>query len=278
MKMLNWYRLLVTAIVLIVSQSAGAVSVNWGTLATSSINNCVLLTCTVIDSEEQGAAGMNASASTDIIEPGMWESSATSSLNDTAGTFTPTLGVKSVGLAANTLVESSASGIQGYTNLGGDRTITIDLALDIDAITNFGLVSAFAVVFMTDELELTGDSFDDAILGQGFETAAGSALLSKTAFDLNPLQQVTSFGFDVLDGEDFLIWAGLFALAGPGDTADASNTLGMTLRVGNDPIDVSTLDVASQRTSVIPLPAGVWLFLTGIVFVAGFIFRFPRHS
>lgn len=269
---------LLASLILAINFPAQAVSVSWGALATSSITECADIFCATIltESEESAGENMDADAMTELNDVNGNSSFAQSTLSGTA--FTPTLSVFAGANSDPNLVFASASGVQGYTNNGLTTTITVDLSLTANEVSAFGsptpfsfaAVNAFAVVFLdTDILEITEDSLGNAILGTGFENSAGSALLAAPVGN-PPDPQATSFSFEVLGNQNFLIWAGLQAVATSGGVADARGTLILDLRDDTNPIDLDQFSVASQSVGEIPIPAAFWLFGTALIGVVGF--------
>jgi len=280
MKASTLFKALPVVVLLAFTHSANAVSVSWGALAFSSITDCLDAFCLSLGTSSDQVADddMTASVQTDLNEAGS-RSFADATLSGSS--FTPTLSVLADSTTTNAfpnLVLASASGVQGYTNTSsGTINVIVDLNLSADHVTGFGApgplslgtVSAFAVVFLnTASLEVTEDTLGNIFLGGGFENNAGSAILNAPAGGPPPAEipdQMDSFSFDVAAGENFLIWAGLQALASSGGIGDARNTLTVDLR----DINLDNFSIASGDVAVIPLPAGVWLFLTGIGIVAG---------
>jgi hypothetical protein len=188
--------------------------------------------------------------------------------------MTPTLRALADASAGPNQVLSTASGIQAYTNLDVDRTITLNLSLSVllpftpETLANpfANAATAQVAVFLTDSITITGDDFSDIVLDPILETPIASDFLLASPF-VSLL--TTSFEFPVEAGQDFLIWAGLQTIAEDGGTIDARNTLTVDLFEGNLALGPDQLAIASEQIGVIPLPAGVWLFLTGVGLVAG---------
>lgn len=270
----NLLRVLFVAVFLSVTHSAGAATISWGALATSSIIGCDETDCTVIDNTDAEGGSTSASALT-LIDESRGISFAEATLSGgtlTPDALTPQLRVLADANSGANLITSSASGIQAYTNLDIARTITLDLLLTTG---NGGVsgspASVLATVsvfksFVAPELTFTGDTFEDLIIDPVLLTGMSAPpLFALPGFTSPP----TSFEFDVSVGEHFLILASLVAQAGDGGIADASSTLNIGLYEGNQALGPKELNIASQSMSVIPLPAGVWLFLTGVGLVAG---------
>ena len=265
-------RLLLVTVFLGFTQAASAATVSWGALATSTITSCDDLgNCDINSLEQANGGSSSASASTLIDTDPRGTSSAEATLSGSA--MTPTLRALADASAGPNQVLSTASGIQAYTNLDVDRTITLNLSLSVLPFTPTTLVNPFAnaataqvAVFLADSITITGDDFSDILLDPILQTPIASDLLLASPF-LSLLN--TSFEFDVAAGQDFLIWAGLQTIAEDGGTIDARNTLTVSLFEGNLELGPDQLAIASEQVGVIPLPAGVWLFLTGVGLVAG---------
>ena len=189
--------------------------------------------------------------------------------------MTPTLSVFADSLSDPTsdpdLVQSSASGIQAYTSTE-NRTITLDILLTTGEVSgpllSTNAVVANVVVFKPGAPELTfdGDTLEEIALDPILASAHRSAGLFATPFSSIPS---ASLEFDVVAGESFLIWALLLAQSEDGGVADASSTLSMQLFDTGSELDENDLIIASKNVGVVPLPAGVWLFLSGIGLIVG---------
>lgn len=267
----NPFRILLIVGFLSFSHGASAATVSFGTLATSGgIVNCPP-TCDVIENSAGGSGIAGAASELRLPDPvtGTVVSSAISDL-DSGAAFTPTLGVKAdntAGLAFSAV--SVAGGIQGYqnTNAVDDLLINLAISLTVNGPTGLATVGGQVAVFKTDGIEITGDGSDFGLV----EINPGDRnLIDSVVFDA---AGVDNFEFLIGPGENFLIWAGLQATAFAGGFVDASNTLSIALSVDGNPNDTSSLRIASQNVGVIPLPAGVWLFLSGIGIIAGFARR-----
>ena len=158
-------------------------------------------------------------------------------------------------------------GVQGYTYSGPAKTITLDLSLSatIDDGSE-GEAEAFAriAVIFTDQLDFFTD-FGTAV----FEAAPSGSVREISQSDLRITSSTSgnmhSLSFDVLEGDEFLIWAGLQARAWRGGEADAFSTLTMMF---DDPTGLTA--AAMPTVSAVPLPAGIWLFGTALIGLVGF--------
>jgi len=278
MKALNPFRTLLIVCFLSFGHGASAATVSWGALATGGIGSCDGSGNCDVNSAADADGGSNSASASTLLNDARGTSSASSTLS--GASLTPTLSVfadsfSGTGIPSN-LVQSSASGIQAYTNLDVARTITLDLSLTtglVEGINPLGnAVVANVAVFKpgAPELTFTGDTLEEIALDPILNSAIGAPSLLKT-----PLFSVTEakFEFDVAAGESFLIWALLVAQAEDGGIADASSTLRMNLFEGAVELGTEQLAIASRSVSAIPLPAGLWLFLSGIGIVAGFARR-----
>lgn len=260
-------RLFLIAVFIGFNNPAVAATVTFGTLATSGgIVNCPP-SCDVVENSAGGSGVSSADSEFRLPDPltGTVVSSANSNL-DPLGAFTPSLGVlvdNRGGLAfASTAI---AGGIQSFQNTSAVDDLLIDLgiALTVDGPTGLASLGGQVVVYRTDGIEITGDGSDFGLVEIDF---GDPNLIDSVVFDA---AGADNFQFLIGPGENFLIWAGLQATAFAGGYLDASNTLSITLSVNGNLNDTSSLSIASQNVGVIPLPAGAWLFLTGIGLVAG---------
>ena len=272
------FRILLLVGFLGLSHAAGAATVSWGALATSGIASCDSAGNCDVNSAADADGGSNSASASTQLGDARGNSSASATLSGVS--LTPTLSVfadsfSGTGVPSN-LVQSSASGIQAYTNLDIARRITLDLSLTtglVEGLNPLGnAVVANVAVFKPGAPELTfsGDTLEEIVLDPILATAIGAPSLLKT-----PLFSFTetTFEFDVAAGESFLIWALLVAQAEDGGIADASSTLRMNLFAGSLELGPNELDIASQQVGVIPLPAGIWLFLSAIGLLAGLSWR-----
>ena len=279
------YRFLIVAVFLGFTHSASGATISWAALAASATVECPGGLC-LITSEEAAEGGINMASATTLVDNAQGEAFAQAALTGSA--FTPTLGVRADTRGiADTLALASASGLQAYTNTGTDTTtITLALTLTTGMVSGAGadassilfpldatnVVYSLLDVYRTDALEFIGDDINTlTLISEPAEVSAPILYKTVDQENLSTSIEIT----DVAPGESFLIWAGLFAKAqGVDGFADASSTLTMELFEGLNPQDLSPIDlsqfsVASQNVGVVPLPAGVWLFLTGIGLIAG---------
>lgn len=249
---------LLLALLLCSQGSARAVTiegpVSWGTLATSATGQCNPA-CSNIDAEREAGGPQQSGVSTEL-DDAKGLSRAQAILNDAPGNYTPILRALANANAGANVVEATATGVQSYNNTGGDRTILLNLSLDAD-LSGDARSSAQVAVFLNDSLAYFRNDFGTT----AFEPETGEELIASAQLFG---QQSSDLSFFVGAGQDFLIWAGLQVSAESGGTADAFNTFTV------DIVDATGLVAASSAAiGAVPLPAGAWLFLSGIGFVAG---------
>lgn len=265
------FRYLPVAVLLAISLPAQAASVSFGTLAISGVLDCSSLPCSEI-SNIDGGSGIDPAISdfTETTGSGDVTLAEAIAVYDDAGAYTPSLGVyvdNLSGFYAGAV--ASASGIQAYSNTGIDPlSISLDIMLSIDDRQGFGsAVGGQVALFRTGAIEITGDpnDFSSVVINPGNPDLIQSVPVAAVG--------TTTLDFVVAPGEDFLIWASLSASALEGSLVDARNTLSFGLSVNGVENDISSLSIASENVGVIPLPAGVWLFLTGIGLVGSLTWR-----
>lgn len=296
----------------LLSTQGQAAIVGWGTASSSTVaTNCPSGSlCSTqnngqfIRNSETNPQVSNASSEVDIAE-GLTSGSATLD----GGNFTPLLtgyGLsRSVGgFPDNSGAFSTSIGAQGYTYTGPAQTLELDLTLtsflDETAASDSlararGRVVIFtgqdvgSVPFFTDPStylfeELPGTGLDVDIIDEQFTIGTNDipALSNPPPEKGNAEETVTVF-LDVVPNQEFLVWASLFTSAYREGEADATNTFKLEFfnqtLPGTDPADRTPLTPNSLgATSVaalnpIPLPAGIWLFLTGIGLIGGLGWR-----
>lgn len=189
---------------------------------------------------------------------------------------TPELRTYAKSEANNVGIFSHAVGAQGYTYSGPAQQINLNLRLtanifapansDTSARADVGVIFANDLPFGINTATYLGE-----IAVGDFNNP--NPIFRETLFSsVGPSTDVLSF--TVQDGDEFLVWAALDAKAvGDGAIVNALNTLTMEFRdKDNNPITDSSVLMAEAMAGVseVPLPAGVWLFLTGIGTILGF--------
>jgi hypothetical protein len=254
---------------LLFSAPASAVVTGWGAATTNSTaSNCPSNgLCTTANNGDfayanDGGAGQSSAASNETT---YGTSRAASALSGT--TFTPNLQAYAAADDDGGAF-ALAMGVQGYTYAGPAKTITLDLNLSADiADGSEGRAEAFAkvAVIFASNLDFYTD-FGTAV----FEAAPSGSVRETSQTDLRITSSSNGsfhqMSFDVVPGDEFLVWASLQANAWRGGEADAFSTLTMLF---DDPTGLSASSGGTPPVNPVPLPAGVWLFLSGIALLAG---------
>ena len=269
--------LLLLATLLSFSASVNAAVTGWGAFADIQIKNCGSV-CNPFPWDEVGGLQTSASASD---TNGTSNGFAEATLSGSGVIATPTLrgyAQSQSGIG----VLTHAVGAQGYTYGGIAQTITLDVNLDAiltdpSSNTDASAEARIAVVFANN---LPFTPFETDFGEFYFETVPAVAPLAKkdsiSVFSsIN--SGVGSLSFDVMPGDEFLIWASLDVEAvGAGAIADARNTLTMEFfDATGKVIDDSSILIAEAMADVgvVPLPAAVWLFGTALLGLVGFAKR-----
>lgn len=214
-----------------------------------------------------------------VSDGGELSTSAYTSLNNSDGngqasadlsgpTYLPILAAEGFS-GPDSRVDSGAVGMLGYTYAGAtSTTISLDIVLE-------GEVGG-----TTDEFDAWVNSNVAVILGDVdyytthyptfiFEVVPGTPGLeelgtSNLSLDLNAGQQTLmgSISFTLDPGDEFFVWAGLEAGGIRDGYGDAFSTLTMSFS-----------DDTGITPSIIPVPAAVWLFGSGLIGLIGFARR-----
>jgi hypothetical protein len=179
-------------------------------------------------------------------------------------TILPVLGAEGFS-GSNSRTNTNAVGMLGYTYSGASATtISLDIVLDgerggttnpsdawvrSDVAVILGDVNDFVTDYPTFIFEVVPGTPGLSVLGE-----------SNMSLDLNAGQQTKngSIGFTLNPGDEFFVWAGLEAGGIRNGFGDAFNTLSMSFS-----------DDTGISASVIPVPAAVWLFGSGLIGLIG---------
>lgn len=161
---------------------------------------------------------------------------------------------------------ADAFGVQGYSFSGADGTsitLNIDLTGDIgDNPTGYvsNTLKASIAVIKTSALDWLPEfgTLVFEVAPQGSSQGEEFLFLSSPGLNLSTTGSLT---FTVDDGDDFYVVAELQANAQNG-FASSTNTLNMSF-------DNDTGLTAVEQTTVIPVPAAVWLFASGLIGLIG---------
>ena len=169
-------------------------------------------------------------------------------------------------------ISGEAYGLQTYQNISGTtQTYTLNLSLDGDVLKAPGSsyidaeVDIFTGTDIVANFSSCGGSAAEWMAGFssyicGSQIGIGFTPYIEIAVD-GPQSLTDSVSFDIAAGDTFTIYAELTALTF-GGYADAFSTLGMTFD------DTSSLAALGPMTAV-PVPAAVWLFVSGLVGLIG---------
>lgn len=186
------------------------------------------------------------------------------SANLSGPTLLPVLGAEGFS-GSNSRTGSSAVGMLGYTYTGASATtISLDIALDgerggtsspsdawveSNVAVVLGDINYFITDYATFIFEVVPGTPGTSVLGE-----------SKLSLDLGVGQQTKtdSIAFTLNPGDVFFVWAGIEAGGTRDGFGDAFNTLSMLY---SDDTDISP--------SVVPIPAAIWLFGSGMIGLVG---------
>lgn len=193
---------------------------------------------------------------------GRQESSATSSINNNFGSgdamalldiggslSVPQLQARAAGGLNAQHAQVLATGIEGYTNTGPDRTINLNVALSINKVVAPALLRAQAYVF--DEAGF----FYQQISVESLLSEALLTPLDFTEWEFDQVQPPTelfqTLSFDMASGQSIYLWTHIFAQGDAGGEADAFGTLTFSFK------DSTGLVAASQPSlsNVVPEPS-----------------------
>lgn len=281
------HRLLFVIAVACASLPASAATIpgplSWAAVTNVAIGNCTPA-CSGIISD--GDRGIN-SASSNLTSTGSSPSTATAQVTLSSTSYTPVL--RTFADSNGAAVEAFANGLQAYTNNGAARTISLDLALSatiVSAGSGINSAAANVAVFMLSELDTLYTGLGTQLEGNksdlfGYDPndtsdTAGDDARARLSIARAGTSSTTetvkgTISFFVETGQSFLVWAGLESKARSGGLSDANNTFLIDIVEANgDSVERSLLGVTSlDSVGAVPLPAGVWLFLSGIGVVAG---------
>ena len=265
-------------ILLVASGSTCSAVVGWGAATNNSTaSNCPSNgLCTTANNGDfaYNSDGGDGSSSATSKEITYGTSEALATLSGTS--FLPTLKAFS-GSLTGAGAFASATGVQGYTYAGPATTITLDLNLDVtinDGDDGRAEAAAQVAVIFTDNLGFYTDFGTVVFEAAPPNSVSGSSQLSASS-SLNTLTDTITF--DVVPGDEFLIWAGLQTKAWRGGVADAFSTFTMDFfDAQGNPLDIGSSAASIANPNPVPLPAAIWLFGSGLLGLIGIARRTPR--
>ncbi len=266
---------------LLANVSAQAASVNWTAYA-SAITAICTSGCSLSVPDREFGGGMDVSVDA-LVDDSRGRAEAVAQLSGSS--FLPNLGASAASNPGGNVAQATAVGVQSFTNTTGaaweillDINLTATVSGDADAEARVG-------VFLADAL----NDFSSDFGTQAFEINSGDLIGSDTPG--NPDDDARSFLFKTSGGErvndtlsftiptgaTFIVWAGLQATGEFGGSADALNTLKLDfIDDTGQVLDFGSSAAVMPELNPVPLPAGVWLFLSGIAAVAGLTRRRQR--
>jgi hypothetical protein len=262
-----------------VGQTQAVTLTEWGTSASASSADCSVLTCSktdflffnpIIDGPSNGGLNQTSAELLDYANPdGRGTVSASVALQ--GGLSVPILKAKAASVDANGWVSALALGIQGYQFTGSDNTtISLDSALTGSVNNTSGSdVTGLSVgvwlmmddpTFMFPEPATLSDLLLQIALSPVVDSfswedlSTGAVNRSTTTTDTADQLEIT-----LNNGDEFYLLAALTAAAdGTAAVADAFSTFEMAF---------STTELAPA--GVVPVPAAVWLFASGLLGLVG---------
>jgi hypothetical protein len=249
--------------------AAEAALIHWGTEAKSSVADCPGHCTNFNRGPFMGGEGNASSGVSSFSET---RGSAMASAALVGGLNAPVLKAQSNANPDSKGAFASAFGVQGYTYNGPGEILTLDVFLDGDVIdpemdSSDTRITLEIVLYEADPFEFLSDratldfEYDAIPLTQTDNiTEASVELQLDHSTGTNAIGQIL---VDVVTGDEFYIWALLQVVSQSGSngtSADAFNTGTMDFLGSPDLISAS---------STVPLPAGVWLFGTGLLGLIG---------
>lgn len=261
------------ALLLGTSLSTDAALVEWGAQAGTSVADCPSF-CTNFDFGAQlGGVG---TTSTGISSISQARGNASASAELSGGLSTPVLKAESYANPNSHGAFGSAFAVQGYTYNGAGETLVLDVNLDglvtdpeMDASDTSATLEV--VLYGTQNFVFTSSrptldfEFGANPLSQSASAGGGEASVFLQLDYTNPFSDSGQISIDVAAGQEFYLWAFMRSEAEAGisapTSADAFNT-GVMSFLGNP-------NLTAASSAVVPVPAAVWLFASGTLFLAG---------
>lgn len=269
------FKSLVVTALLSISYISDAALIFGTTAGTSVADDCPSFCTDFIFGPSLGGEGVTITGTSSVAAP---FGNASASAELTGGLNTPVLKAKSEANPTLNGAFATAFGVQGYTYNGPSGTISLDISLDGN-VTDFDsdptdtsvffevvLYEIESFAFFTDRGSLDFELGATPLVQNDIDLSEASVQLQLDF--LNPTSVFGEISIDVETGDEFYIWAFLRAESQSGlnrASADAFNT-GFIEFLDNP-------DLVAASTSVVPVPASVWLFASGLVGLVTFARR-----
>jgi len=174
-------------------------------------------------------------------------------------------------LGDTTAGDGIATAVQGYTYMGAaaqNFSIQVSLSGTIDEpnASSEGSIEGRAAVYSHPDAPFGTNysSFISEEIASGGDLLANEQLFLTTSLDLSS----ATLDFTLNPGDEVYVWMQLETKSERGAIVNALNTFSMTFTAG---------DTASLQATVVPEPASVWLFWTGLI-ALGFAGRSSRPA
>ena len=251
------------------TSAAEAALIHWGAQAGTSVADCPSF-CTSFNFGPT-LGGENV-ANTGISSVSEFRGVARASASLTGGLSTPLLKAESAANPNTNGAFATAFGIQGYTYNGAGETLTLDIALD--GVVYDPEMDPFDTRAYLEVVLYAPDPFGFFLDRGTLDFEVGATPLSQPDNSeasvflqldyTNTTNDSGQISIEVATGDEFYIWAFLRAESESGlaaTSADAFNTGSMSF-VGNP-------ELTAASAAVVPLPAAVWLFGSGMLGLIG---------
>ena len=243
--------------------SAQAALEDWGTEARTSIADCPSFCTNFSSGPSLGGLGVSNSG---LSEISMSRGNAKASAVLAGDISSPILKAEAYANPNSHGAFATAFGVQGYTYTGPGETVVINIDLDglvNDPESDASDTSAFmeVVIYQTDSFGFIADrpSLDFEFGAMPFQQSGGGEASVFLQLDyMNPTTDSGQISIDLVNGDEFYLWALLRAEAEAGlsaTSADAFNT--GTISFAGDPL----LEAAAP----VPVPAALWLLGSALV-------------
>ena len=248
----------------------------WGSFTQISTLNCDADPCNSVSNQVIGPtdfAPLSTFSDVTYSDATFGSAEAHANVSAASGLNTPNLRAQAAA-NAGVGVLGVARGVDAYTYLGATPT-TIDLIVTLTGtVTNpndarFTRILADVYVMDADQAEALFPLGGDSILLQSRLPTPDSTSIGLSAS--SPLNiAVGAVSFEANPGDSFYVLANLATQAFDTGTAVSMNSLSMSF--AGDP------ELVAASSTVVPVPAAVWLFGSGLVALIGLVARKPERT